>query len=330
MSWTHTLYGYVQSKNQICIEFSADRLTDYIADESYIRREHSMQHGLHEMARERNVWPYSGEVKLRITDAEILKDSVIAQIVLNHVLMYDSPRGQYTEERVTYERITMHYFQNRWWITRIEHPQSEMDATRHVLEEEGQTAPSLPFYNYSILKRGFDVYPSRVSYSRDKVAQYAERWWDSYNPAYLKFEVDCTNFVSQCLFAGGAPMNYTGKRDQGWWYVGKNYNQELWSFSWAVANALESYVPHSNKGLRGKIVSSPRELDIGDMISYDWEGDGKYTHSTVVVAKDDYGMPLVNAHTNNSRHRFWAYRDSYAWTANTRYALVHIDDIMET
>ncbi|MCR8643052.1 amidase domain-containing protein [Paenibacillus sp. N1-5-1-14] len=330
MSWTNTIYGYVQCKNQICIEFSADQLTDYISDESFIMREQSMQLGLHELARERNVWPHSGEVKLRITDAEVLKDSVIAHIVLTQSLLHDSPRGQYMEERMTHERVTLHYFQNKWWITRIEHPESEIFSLRGDLEDDNLAAPSLPFYNYSILKRGFDVYPSRVTYNRARVAEYAEQWWDSYNPSYMKFDVDCTNYVSQCIFAGGAPMNYTGKRDIGWWYVGKNYNQELWSYSWAVANALGHHVPNSKKGLRGRIVSSPKELDIGDMISYDWEGDGRYTHSTIVVAKDSYGMPLVNAHTTNSKHRFWAYRDSYAWTANTRYSLIHIDDMMET
>ena len=49
--------------------------------------------------------------------------------------------------------------------------------------------------------------------------EYARRWAFSANPAYYNFENiggDCTNFVSQCLYAGGAVMNYT--RDTGWYY----------------------------------------------------------------------------------------------------------------
>ena len=37
--------------------------------------------------------------------------------------------------------------------------------------------------------------------------EYARRWAFSTNPAYYNFENiggDCTNFVSQCLYAGGA------------------------------------------------------------------------------------------------------------------------------
>ncbi|GAE48034.1 hypothetical protein JCM21738_5090 [Mesobacillus boroniphilus JCM 21738] len=40
-------------------------------------------------------------------------------------------------------------------------------------------------------------------YDRLKAVQYAERWWNDYNPAYKKFEVDCTNYISQCLHQGG-------------------------------------------------------------------------------------------------------------------------------
>ena len=43
---------------------------------------------------------------------------------------------------------------------------------------------------------------------------------------------------------------------------------------------------------------------IGDVICYDWDGNGHFQHNTVVVAKDPHGMPLVNAHTTNSLASF--------------------------
>lgn len=49
---------------------------------------------------------------------------------------------------------------------------------------------------------------------------------------------------------------------------------------------------------------------IGDVICYDWEGDGRFNHNTIVTAYDADGQPLVNAHTQNSLHRRWEYRDS--------------------
>ncbi|WP_144463048.1 amidase domain-containing protein [Siminovitchia fortis] len=161
----------------------------------------------------------------------------------------------------------------------------------------------------------------RYSYDRMAVVQYAERWWDEYNPAYRKFDVDCTNYVSQCLHAGGAPMRGYPNRSKGWWYRNNN-----WSFSWAVAHALKNYLQNSTAGLRAREVQEPQELQLGDVICYDFQGDGRFDHNTVVTGKDAYGMPLVNAHTYNSRMRYWAYEDSSAYTPNIQYKMFHIID----
>lgn len=163
----------------------------------------------------------------------------------------------------------------------------------------------------------------RISYqyNRLKAVQYAERWWNSYNPAYIKFENDCTNFISQCLHQGGAPMRGFPKRGSGWWLQNKNY-----SYSWALANSLRLYLPSSSLGLRAKEVTSPDQLLLGDVICYDFEGDGRFNHNTIVTGKDAYGMPLVNAHTYNSRMRYWAYEDSSAYTSNIKYKFFTIVD----
>ncbi|WP_407652061.1 amidase domain-containing protein [Aquibacillus koreensis] len=161
----------------------------------------------------------------------------------------------------------------------------------------------------------------RFEYDRRAAVQYAERWWNDYNPEYRKFDVDCTNYVSQCLHAGGAPMWGAPNRGQGWWYQNEN-----WSYSWAVAHALRWYLSGANQGLKGKEVENPSELMPGDVICYDFEGDGKWDHNTIVVEKDNDGMPLVNAHTDNSRHRYWSYEDSYAWTEDCKYKFFRIGE----
>ncbi len=158
-------------------------------------------------------------------------------------------------------------------------------------------------------------------YDRIKAVRYADLWWNEYNPDYQHFEVDCTNYISQCLRAGGAPMRGQPAREKGWWYSGDN-----WSYSWSVANALEIYLANSTSGLRARAVESPLELQLGDVILYDFEGDGRFNHSTIVTAKDSNGMPLVNAHTSDSRHRYWAYEDSTAYTPNIVYRFYAIED----
>ncbi|NGP43868.1 amidase domain-containing protein [Bacillaceae bacterium SIJ1] len=160
---------------------------------------------------------------------------------------------------------------------------------------------------------------SRFHYDRREAVRYADMWWNSYNPAYRMFEVDCTNYISQCLRAGGAPMRGQPDRAQGWWYTHDN-----WSYSWAVAHSMRWYLSGSTSGLRGIEVESPLELHLGDVICYDFDGNGRWDHNTIVTNFDEYGEPLVNAHTYNSRNRYWAYEDSTAYTPNIQYKFFHI------
>ncbi|WP_205599218.1 amidase domain-containing protein [Oceanobacillus halotolerans] len=159
----------------------------------------------------------------------------------------------------------------------------------------------------------------RFSYDRLAAVKYAERWWNSYNPDYKQFDVDCTNFISQSLHAGGAPMHGAPNRNQGWWYQDDN-----WSYSWSVAHSFRWYMSGATNGLKGTEVESASDLKPGDVICYDFEGDGKWDHTTIVVANDNEGMPLVNAHTDNSRHRYWSYEDSIAWTPKCEYKFFQI------
>lgn len=157
-----------------------------------------------------------------------------------------------------------------------------------------------------------------MPYDRFRAVQYAAQWWSGYNPAFRGFEDDCTNFISQCLYAGGMPMEATGRRDEGWWYLHPN---EGWSFSWAVAHSLRWYLAISG---RGENRPAARDLELGDVISYDFEGDGTFDHNAIVVGFDLDGEPLVAAHTAPAWGRPWAYRDSPAFSERTRYLFWHI------
>lgn len=156
-------------------------------------------------------------------------------------------------------------------------------------------------------------------YDWEKAVHYAEKWWNDYNPAYPRFLVDCTNYISQCLLAGGLTMNGYPVREQGWWYRNNN-----WSFSWSVAHSLRWYL--GNLAVQQNVleVKTALELYPGDIICYDFEGNNRWNHTAIVVAKDQENLPLVNAHTDNSRHRYWAYEDSAAWSSQTQYKFFRI------
>ena len=69
-----------------------------------------------------------------------------------------------------------------------------------------------------------------MSYDRSKAAAYAHQWAYGRNPIYFNFDGlggDCTNFVSQCIFAGCGVMNYA--HDSGWYYTSPDNRAAAWS-----------------------------------------------------------------------------------------------------
>jgi hypothetical protein len=182
----------------------------------------------------------------------------------------------------------------------------------------------LPLYLEDDMEETDDIQEVTYSggYNRALAVAYAERYWNTYNPAYIRFEVDCTSFVSQCLHAGGIPMIGFGNRSKGWWYRGGS--KPSWSFSWSVAHSLYLLLKSGKAPMYALTVDHPSYLQPGDVICYDFDGDGRWQHNTIVVAKDGNNMPLVNAHTYDSRMRYWEYRDSTAYTPRIRYGFFRI------
>ncbi len=71
---------------------------------------------------------------------------------------------------------------------------------------------------------------ARDFYDRAEAAAYARRWALSRNPAYYDFDGlggDCTNFVSQCLYAGCRVMNYSSRG--GWYYISPARRSPSWT-----------------------------------------------------------------------------------------------------
>lgn len=69
-----------------------------------------------------------------------------------------------------------------------------------------------------------------TGYDRGRAVGYALKWAYSRNPRFYDFEDiggDCTNFVSQCLYAGCGVMNYSG--DDGWYYINTNDRSPSWT-----------------------------------------------------------------------------------------------------
>jgi len=127
---------------------------------------------------------------------------------------------------------------------------------------------------------------------------YARRWAFGRNREYYNFDRlggDCTNFASQCLFAGVGVMNDTP--DLGWFYRSLGDRSAGWT---GVEYFYNFLIVNAETGVgtgEGPYAEEVRidELEIGDFIQLG-RATGDFYHTPVVVGFLR-GVPLVAAHS---------------------------------
>lgn len=137
------------------------------------------------------------------------------------------------------------------------------------------------------------------AYSRNAAVNYALTYGANPNPAYRYFKEyqmlggDCTNFISQCLHAGGAPFDYNFKIQ--WWYN----SSSSWSYAWTIAHSLYWYLREkyrlNSPGLKGQEVSDISLLQLGDLIMYE-SYRGVIYHSAIITSFVN-SAPRITQHT---------------------------------
>ena len=135
-------------------------------------------------------------------------------------------------------------------------------------------------------------------YLRQNALLYANRYAFSQNPIFGNFAGiggNCTNFVSQCVYAGSCRMNY--KPTFGWYYISMNERAPAWT---GVDYFYNFITTNADVGPFGR-QASPDEMEVGDVIQLGRDGEGYY-HTLLVVGfeGDD---PLVAAQTDNALGR---------------------------
>ncbi|AIQ62309.1 hypothetical protein PSTEL_03410 [Paenibacillus stellifer] len=337
-NWKRTLYMYVDQCNKSKVAPETEIYTGSLAAAGAGAGQRERGRRLADWYAEREITPRRCETGVKVLSAVARFPGEISAVAeLHSAFFYEKGGIVHREDRVERELLAFSYDSDGNW--QLHEAERHLPERRSPGQFEGRLPAGMPDYGRDeyrpslpgpLLSRKVTGISSReIRYRREDAAMYADRWWDGFNPEFETFAVDCTNYVSQCIFAGGAPINYTGKRETGWWYKGYIGGREEWSFSWAVSDSLRRYLDGERRtGLRAEAVESPQQLMLGDVIQYDWDGNGRFQHSTIVTAFDAGGMPLVNAHTVPSRHRYWDYKDSYAWTDRTVYRFFHIYDYL--
>ena len=135
-------------------------------------------------------------------------------------------------------------------------------------------------------------------YRRDRAVEYAERYAFGQNPVFGNFRGiggNCTNFVSQAIYAGSCVMNY--KPTYGWYYVSLDNRAPSWTGVDFFFNFMTS---NTGVGPFGTEVGLD-SLEVGDVIQLGREGEGFY-HTLLVVGFEGEDT-LVAAQTNDAFRR---------------------------
>ena len=134
-------------------------------------------------------------------------------------------------------------------------------------------------------------------YRRSDAASYAEKWARARNPAYYDYANiggDCTNFVSQCLYAGSGVMNYTPTF--GWYYIDANQK----SPSWTGVNFLYDFLTNNTTRAVFGRRAFREELMPGDVIQLG--NRTRWYHSLLLFSKEENEL-YVAAHDNDALYR---------------------------
>lgn len=154
-----------------------------------------------------------------------------------------------------------------------------------------------------------------ISYVREAAVAYARKWALGRNPAFYDFQNiggDCTNFASQCIYAGAKVMNYTPV--MGWYYRSAADRSASWSGVEYLYNFL---INNRSVGPYAHVVSQ-WEVKPGDIVQLGTE-QGDFYHSPVITAVTP--TILVAAHTYDALGRPLS---SYSYDAAR---FLHIDGV---
>jgi len=185
------------------------------------------------------------------------------------------------------------------------------------------------------------VVPKALGYNPSAAAVYADDWATACNFSDGNcYGDDCAAFVSKALYYAGYDMVGYGKdktNDNYWWnryqpYLGWD-NSNSWSVAYRLYHFQILHYPGgynwgTSPGYSGLVDSG---LGKGDLLFYDWDGNGHIDHVSIIAAENQYDPnsrwygDLVDQHSTDRYHAFWSLRPYNSQWSTTVITKVHID-----
>lgn len=142
-------------------------------------------------------------------------------------------------------------------------------------------------------------------YDRARAVEYARRWARSRNPLFDDFTGgggDCTNFVSQAVFAGCCQMNFTDTF--GWYFRSVDDRAPAWTgvkpfFDFFTGSG--DFAPVTMRVGPFGYATEREYVSEGDVVQLQ-NADGRFYHTLMVTGIDGDEI-LVSAHSNDALDR---------------------------
>ena len=144
------------------------------------------------------------------------------------------------------------------------------------------------------------------SYDRYRAVEYAKKWALSRNPLFENFTGmggDCTNFVSQAIYAGSCEMNLTPTF--GWYFRSLSDRAPAWTGVEAFYDFMTGsgdFAPVTLREGPFGYVTSMEYAQLGDAVQLANE-EGDFYHTLLITGFGEGGELLVSAHSNDALDR---------------------------
>lgn len=120
----------------------------------------------------------------------------------------------------------------------------------------------------------------QIAYDRQSAVAYANKWAYSRNPEFYDFSKiggDCTNFASQCVYAGCKVMNFTPI--YGWYYISVNNRAPAWTSVEYIYNFLTTNNSVGPYAVNADITM----VEPGDLVQIKFLGSTNFNHTPVIT-----------------------------------------------